>query len=652
MHRPRLESRTQTVIVFGLLWSFTLFTMTVQAEPIPDGPMEAIELLRELSASDWQSIQTAFERSRHNVHRSEDRTVAGSINPVIQQAAYIKASNTDLSDEFGFSVAVSGDTVVVGALNEDSDATGVDGDQDNANAPAAGAAYVFVRDSSGGWSQQAYLKASNTNATDQFGRSVAISGDTIVVGAIDEDGNTTGVDGDQSNNDASDAGAAYVFVRDGSGAWSQQAYLKASNTDMIDYFGWSVAVSGDTVVVGASGEDSDATGIDGDQNNNDAPSAGAAYVFTRDDTGVWSQQAYLKASNTTAHDGFGKSVAVSGDTVVVGAQLESSNATGVDGDQENTDATSAGAAYVFVRNQTGVWSQQAYLKASNTNADDQFGNSVAISGDTVLVGAFNEASNSTGVDGSQESNSADGAGAAYVFVRDGLETWSQEAYLKASNTDSGDKFGSSTSISGDNVLVGAYLEESNASGVDGNQDNDSAALAGAAYLFSRDGSGAWSQQAYVKPTNTDEGDRFGFSVAVSEGIVAIAAFREASNAIGIDGDQDDNSAPGAGAAYVFAAPRFTVGGIVTGLEADQVVLQNNGTDEQVITTNTNFYFSPQDNGTAYEVTVAKQPNDPSQTCDVINGSGTLTDADVEDVEVICSGPEIFTDRFEPGVISQ
>ena len=132
----------------------------------------------------------------------------------------------------------------------------------------------------GGWSQQAYLKASNTDGGDQFGRSVAVSGDTVVVGAWREKSNATGVDGDQANNSPGDAGAAYMFVRSG-GGWSQQACLKASNTDGGDQFGQSVAVSGDTVVVGAIREDSNATGVDGDQANNSPGDAGAAYVFVR-----------------------------------------------------------------------------------------------------------------------------------------------------------------------------------------------------------------------------------------------------------------------------------------------------------------------------------------------------------------------------------
>ena len=267
--------------------------------------------------------------------------------------------------------------------------------------------------------QQAYLKASNTGGGDQFGFSVAVSGDTAVVGAIGEDSNGTGVNPpSQANNSASGSGAAYVFERTG-GVWSQQAYLKASNTGAVDVFGSSVAVSGDTAVVGARGEDSNGTGVNPpSQANNSAASSGAAYVFERTG-GVWSQQAYLKASNTGANDRFGHSVAVSGDTAVVGAHFEDSNGTGVNPpSQANNSAGASGAAYVFERT-GGVWSQQAYLKASNTDASDLFGISVAVSGDTAVVGARREDSNGTGVNPpSQANNSAGDSGAAYVF--DGL----------------------------------------------------------------------------------------------------------------------------------------------------------------------------------------------------------------------------------------
>ena len=210
------------------------------------------------------------------------------------------------------------------------------------------------------------------------GVSVAIDGDTLAVGAqFEASGN-----GSQSDDSAPGAGAVYVFTRTG-GAWTQQAYLKASNPDAGDQFGVAVALAGDTLAVGAIGEASECEGINHAGNNNNAPGSGAAYVFTRT-AGVWSQQAYLKASNAGGLFGYG--VALAGDTLAVGAPFEASNATGINGDQSDNTAPLAGAVYVFTRS-AGIWSQQAYIKASNTDAGDRFGGNVALDGDSLLVGA-------------------------------------------------------------------------------------------------------------------------------------------------------------------------------------------------------------------------------------------------------------------------
>jgi hypothetical protein len=386
------------------------------------------------------------------------------------QQAYLKASNTGLNDGFGDSVAISGDTVVVGAPREDGEGS--------SSASSSGAAYVFVRSGSS-WSQQAYLKASNAGIGDRFGEAVAVSGDTLVVGALGEGSSATGINGDQADNSASLSGAVYVFDRTGS-AWTQVAYIKASNTDALDQFGGSIAVSGDTLVVAARNESSSATGVDGDQADNSADSSGAAYVFARSGSS-WSQQAYLKASNTDSFDGFGVAVAASGDTVVVGAQYESSSATGVDGDPFDNAAGLSGAAYVFSRTGT-TWAQEAYLKASNTGVGDEFGVAVSVSDDTILVGAPAERSSATGVDGDQSSNGANRSGAVYVFARSG-SSWAQEAYLKASNTGRFDVFGATVAISGGAAVVGAFGEDSSATGVGGDPSSNAAGGSGAVYVF-------------------------------------------------------------------------------------------------------------------------------------------------------------------------
>ena len=491
-------------------------------------------LSNRLDASGWDDI------------RAQIQTEGGSENlPPVQQA-YLKASNTDEGDRFAWdgAVAVDGDTVVIGAHYEGSDSTGINGDEANNDADRSGAVYVFVR-SGGSWSQQAYLKASNTNALDQFGRSVAIDGDTIVVGAKSESSNATGVNGDQDNNIASASGAAYVFVRS-NGSWSQQAYLKASNTGFVDQFGISVAIDGDTVAIGAPSEDSNATGINGDQTNNLASDSGAVYVFVRNG-GSWSQQAYIKASNTDAADKFGSVVALSGDTLSVSAGFEDSNTTSVNGNDNNNDAEDAGAVYVFFRSEEN-WSQQAYLKASNAEAGDIFGHSIAIDEDTIVVGAHFEDSNAMGVSGDESNNDAEFAGAAYVFTRSGGD-WSQQAYLKASNNEVDDRFGTAVAVHGDTLVISSF-EGSNATGVNGNQAINFASRSGAAYMFTRSAN-SWTQQAYLKASNTGVQDQFGASMALAQDTVVIGARFEDSNATGVNGDQANNDADKAGAAYVF-----------------------------------------------------------------------------------------------------
>jgi hypothetical protein len=471
---------------------------------------------------------------------------------------YVKASNTGAGDFFGYSVALSadGNTLAVGAQGEDSNATGVNGNQANNSSPDAGAVYVYSRSGST-WVQQAYVKASNTEAFDSFGASVALSadGNTLAVGAPYEASNATGIGGNQASNSSPASGAVYVFSRSGS-TWLQQAYVKASNTEEGDLFGNSVALSadGNTLAVGAEREDSNAIGVNGNQANNSLTDAGAVYVFSRSGTS-WSQQAYVKASNTGPFDRFGRSVALSadGNTLAVGAPFEDSNATGVGG-VDNNSAADAGAVYVYSR--SGItWSQQAYVKASNTGADDNFGNSVALSadGNTLAVGAPWEDSNAIGVNGNQANNLSPGAGAVYVFSRSG-STWVQQAYVKASNTGADDFFGQSVALSadGNTLAVGATREYSNAIGVNGNQASNSSPASGAVYVFSRSGS-TWLQQAYVKASNTEEGDFFGWSVALSAdgNTLAVGALYEDSNATGIGGDQTNNSANAAGAVYLY-----------------------------------------------------------------------------------------------------
>ncbi len=451
-----------------------------------------------------------------------------------------------------------------------------------------------------------YVKASNTGPDDWFGCAVDISSDgsTLAVGAWFEESAATGIDGDQADNSAPHSGAVYVYHRVAN-HWVQQAYVKASNTDADDWFGFSVALSADgsMLAVGAPLEFSNAKGIDGDQSDNSASYAGAVYMFQRSG-GSWAQTAYIKASNNRGNAQFGVAVALSSDgsRLAVGAKTESSGATGVDGD-DSTSATYSGAAYLYTR-AGGDWSEEAYVKASNTGAFDYFGSSVALSRDglTLAVGATDETSNATGINGSQSDNSLPYAGAVYIFSLTG-EVWSQQAYLKASYA-GGDYFGESVALSddGSTLAVGAYVESSAAIGINGDPSDASAMFSGASYVFTRAGS-TWSQQAYVKASDTAQGHNFGKSVAVSASgsmlavgapgagaiylfrragstwsqlvkviskiadsnanfgdrvalspdgsTLAVAAPHERSNATGIDGDQSDASAPGSGALFVY-----------------------------------------------------------------------------------------------------
>jgi hypothetical protein len=494
----------------------------------------------------------------------------GTIGAALRAIGYFKASNTGGGDGFGASVALSGDgnTLAVGAPQEDSSATGIGGDQTSNSATESGAVYVFVR-SAGSWTQQAYIKASNTDSYAYFGRAISLSvdGNTLAVGAPGESSNAIGINGDQANKSLGGSGAIYVYTRSAD-MWTQQAYVKASNNRAVATlaafnFGGSLTLSGDgnTLAVSAVGENSNAAGINGDQSNALAPYAGAVYVFARS-AGVWRQQAYVKASNTDANDQFGWSVALSfdGNTLAVGAYLEDSNAFGINGDQNTNTASASGAVYIFARDGSvtrtaGTWTQQAYVKASNNRSGFNFGYSLALSGDgnTLAVGAVREDSDATGINGDQINGFAGGAGAVYVYTRNSV-TWSQQAYVKASNTDIADDFGISVVLSGDGntLAVGALGESSNESGINGDQSNNLASLAGAVYVFARN-VGVWKQQTYVKSSNTEAGDRFGYAIALSVNgnTLAVSAVGEYSGAIGIDGDQSDNSAVAAGAVYLY-----------------------------------------------------------------------------------------------------
>ena len=401
-------------------------------------------------------------------------TQAASFNEVKK----LTASDAQAEDSFGISVSISGDTAIVAARFEDAEGTN------------AGAAYVYQRDQGGAntWGEVTKLIASDAEAGDYFGTSVAVDGDIAIVGARFESAG------------GFQAGAAYVFQRDqgGANAWGEVRKLIASDAQATDWFGATVAVSGDTAVVGAYLEDSG-----GDF-------AGAAYVFQRDQGGAdnWGEVTKLMASDTQAEDEFGASVAISGDTVIVGAFLEDAG-----GDR-------AGAAYVFQRDQGGQdnWGEVTKLMASDAQAGDFFGIGVAVSDDTVVVGADNDDAG------------GDLAGAAYVFQRDqgGADNWGEVTKLTASDAEAGDFFGSGVSVDGDTAVVGAFREGNGA---------------GAAYVFGRDegGGGNWGEVTKLTASDAQVGDFFGIRVAISGNTAIVGAHHE------------DAGGNDAGAAYLFAS---------------------------------------------------------------------------------------------------
>ena len=346
-----------------------------------------------------------------------------------------------------------------------------------------------------------YFKASNPDPDDLFGRSVALSGDgdTLAIGTGYEDSAAMGINGNQDDSSAENAGAVYLFRLEDN-AWRQQAYIKASNTDSGDHFGIGISLSadGNTLAVGSVGEDSCAVGINGDQSDDSCEDSGAVYLFRLAENN-WYQEAYIKASNTDTGDLFARvAVSADGNTLAVGATGEDSSATGVNGNLMENSMADSGAVYLF-RFEDDGWQQQAYLKASNTGAEDWFGggdywansnsNGLALSadGNTLAVGAAGEDSGAIGINGDQTDDSAFNSGAVYVFgIVDG--DWEQQAYIKASDTKAGD-------FIGDRFGVYVALDtEGNVLAVGAPGEDPAFGEPGAAYLFRMDG-GAWYEQA-------------------------------------------------------------------------------------------------------------------------------------------------------------
>lgn len=312
----------------------------------------------------------------------------------VQQQKLI-ASDEAPSDNFGWSVSISGDYAIVGAYLEDAD-----GMSD------AGSAYVFHWNGSM-WIEQQKLVADDKGSGDQFGYSVAIDGDRAIIGARYED-----------SNGMIDAGSAYVFHRSGS-TWTQQQKLVGSDQAANDNFGWSVAIDGDRIVVGAHREDSD---------------AGSAYVFYWNDT-VWVEQQKLVASDKEMGDLFGQAVAIDNNWVIIGSI-----------GQDPDEISGAGSAYLFHWD-GDTWIEEQKVFASDKQAGDSFGHAVAIDDNWVVIGAHRS-----------NPDSVDDAGSAYLFNWNG-NTWIEQQKLTASDKSAVDRFGNSVSIDGGRTIIGSFLDD-------------------------------------------------------------------------------------------------------------------------------------------------------------------------------------------------
>ncbi len=378
-----------------------------------------------------------------------------------QQATFLlekKLAITDaeLADHFGSAVAIDGNIAVIGVPDDDEAGT------------HTGAAYVFRRDTSGNWLQEAKLIAEDAAPGDKFGTSVAVDGTRIVVGAPYRD------------TWADDNGRAYIFMYIGAGNWLQEAFLNPLFAQQDSHFGWSVDISGDTIVVGMPLRKGDG-----------GEASGKAEIFHRDpDPGGWHRETVL--SGDAAYQYFGTSVAIEDDTIMVGIPGESSQ------------FNNAGAAKIFLRDASDIWNFQTMLTASNAAAEDQFGLDIAISEDTVVVGA--------------PSNYPVGgkSGSAYVFVRETGGNWSEQDKLTANDAQAEDLFGGSVAIDASSVVVGAPGKRT----VIG---CPSCIFSGAAYFFQRDFTGDWTQRTKLAPSDLSQGDLFGMSVGLWGDTVLIGA---------------------------------------------------------------------------------------------------------------------------------
>ena len=394
---------------------------------------------------------------------------------VANEAAKFYAPDFQRGDQFGQTVAISGNNFVVGSPYNDAIIGSAIND--------AGAAYVYHRSDGEVWSFLAKLSPSEPRTRDRFGLAVATHGNFIAVGQPGDASQLTGT--------------VAIFKDDGRGNFANVAQVSAEDTTAGDEFATALAICGDDLIVGAWNKSA----------------AGAAYIFGRTADDRWEETARLVASDSKQGDAFGVSVSISGDYAAVGASYE---------DNQNTDTGfNSGAAYVFRKGNDGVWAQSAKLVPSDVNREYMFGSSVAIDGVRIIAGAPNAF---------HEIGGTYGLGAAYVFERSEDGTWLENGKLVAGDAGPDDYFGNSVSVRDSHALIGAV-----------GKGMGQMSQVGAAYLFERNSSGGWSQIQKIFPQGLEADDAFGNSVAIGESDLLIGAYQD-------DGPQND--AQGSGAVYV------------------------------------------------------------------------------------------------------
>lgn len=372
----------------------------------------------------------------------------------------LEASDADGGDQYGHAVAVSNDTLVIGAP------------LDEAGGLFSGSAYVQVRDGAN-WVEQAKLLGSAITTSDRFGWAVDISDNTLVVSALFGDGASIV------------SGTAYIFQRSGS-TWSETQIIAPTDGATSDWFGRSVSLEGDTLAIGAP------------QDDDFGAESGSAYIFTFNGS-TWLQQAKLTASDGSSGDNFGQSVALSGDSVIIGAPFD------------DDAGSSSGSAYVFTR--SGVlWTEQAKLTASDGSSSDSFGYGVAIDHDVALVGAYRANLGGFGAD----------AGAAYAFQRNS-GAWNETQKLTPATLSAGDDCGWAVAIEGKHLLLSARGH---------NADQ------GSVFHFRNNGT-SWGEVAELVAADGAAGDEFSLGINLNQERAIVGAYLH------------DGAGGSAGAAYLF-----------------------------------------------------------------------------------------------------